>query len=419
MNNPTITNRCRGRPFLREKKESKVNNRDGQSTQNGYGALACIVISLLLNHIGYAQAAEKITIGQKTSIHSKILGKDMQLSIHVPDDYDSSDELYPVLYTFQTHFEQVSGAVKILYDYGLIPKTMVVRIDNYEFGYLTPTQVESNPNSGRADRFLNFFKEELFPFIDTHYRTRPYRIVFSNSWGAMFAAYAVLAKPEIFNAAIASIPWIPFDGEKRYMINNIEKFLSQNEYRNFLYMTMDDESEILPDLEAFLHIFKKLTRQGLDWEYHYWPEEDHTSTPYRSIYSGLRALFKGWNQIPEDIAFKGLGEIKKHEASQKQKFGYDIGVSTAALRKAGQEHQRNNKYDEAIAIFKYAIEKQPGNAFAYVTLGRAYEENNMLQLAKEAFQKAYDLAVAAAEPQVKWIKNFLDGINQKIKDAEK
>jgi len=393
--------------------------RNDQAIKKGLCVPALIMMSLFLNQTGYAQTEQKISIGQKARIHSTVLNKEILLSIHVPEDYDSSDERYPVLYTFQTHFEQVSGAVKNLYDYELIPKTIVVRVDNYEFGYLTPTKVENDPNSGRADQFLRFFNEELFPFMDAEYRTHPYRVVFSNSWGAMFAVYAILAKPDIFNAAIASIPWLPFDGEERFMINSIEKFLGQNEHRNFLYMTMDDESEILPDLEMFLRVLKKIPKLGLDWEYHYWPEEDHASTPYRSIYSGLRALFQEWNEIPPDVAFKGLEEIKKHEVSLKQSFGYDIGVSTAALRKAGQEHQRNQEYEKAVAIYKYAIEKQPGDAFAYVTLGRAYEESGMLLPARDAFQKAYELAVAAAEPQVKWIKNFLDGINQKITDAKK
>lgn len=393
--------------------------KDRTSISNGCRVFVSMVTFLLFNQVGSSQTAEKITIGHKGSIHSKILEKDIRLSIHIPEDYDETRERYPVLFTFQTHFEQVCGAVKSLYDYGLIPKTIVVQIDNYEFGYLTPTQVESNPNSGRAEEFLAFFRDELFPSIDERYRTHPYRIVFSNSWGAMFALYAVLEKPNIFNAAIASIPWLPFDGEKRYIIEHAEDYLGQNEYHNFLYMTMDNESEILPDLEKFLRILRKIPRPGLEWEYVYWPEEDHTSTPYRSIYAGLRALFKGWNEIPPPVAFSGLNEIKAHEKSLKERFRYDIGISTSALRRAGQEHQRNGDYDKAIAIFTYAVEKQPGDAFAYVSLGRAYEESNRLQQAKEAFQKAYDLAFAADHPQVKWVKNFLDGINQKIEDAKK
>jgi Flp pilus assembly protein TadD len=67
-----------------------------------------------------------------------------------------------------------------------------------------------------------------------------------------------------------------------------------------------------------------------------------------------------------------------------RKFGYGIGISPSALRMAGQEHKRNSNYDEAISIFRYAIEKHPNNAFAYVSLGQAYEENSQLELAKEA-----------------------------------
>lgn len=385
------------------------------TTPRVYYCIIIITLMVIFNKIISAQDPENIVIGKKLRMESNLLQKEIQLSIHVPDDYDNTDDRYAVLYTFQTHFEQVSGAVKNLYDYQLIPKIIVVRIDNYEFGYLTPTKVTDTPNSGQADLFLQFFKEELFPLIDSNYRTHSYRIIFSNSWGAMFAAYSILAQPHIFNAAIASIPWIMYDQENRYMINNTEKFLSANQYHNFLYITMDNESSVLPDLETFLNILKKIPKPGLEWEYHYWPEEDHTSTPYRSLYSGLRSLFKEWNQIPPEIVFKGLNAIKKHELFLNQKFGYDIGLSTSAMRMAGQENQRNGKFGDAIAIYKYAIEKRRDDAFAYVTLGRAYEENNQLQLAQEAFQKAYDLALSKSHPQINWIKNFLDNITQKIK----
>lgn len=52
---------------------------------------------------------------------------------------------------------------------------------------------------------------------------------------------------------------------------------------------------------------------------------------------------------------------------------------------AGQENQNADRFDTAIAIYKYAIEKNPNDAFAYVTLGRAYEAADQLHLAKNAF----------------------------------
>lgn len=396
-----------------------MSRREIQVIRKGFSCLSILLMCFFLSTKAHAQDEEKIIIGHKIKIQSEILEKEIHLSVHEPIHSADSPERYPVLYTFQIHFEMASGAVKNLYDYGLVPKIIIVSIENYEFGYLTPSKVESDPNSGKADLFLHFIDEELVPFINSRYQTQPYRIVFSNSWGGMFATYAILAKPDIFDAAIASIPWITYDGENRYMINHAEQFLNNRSYNNFLYMTMDNESEILPELEAFINILQKIPKHGLDWEYHYWPEDDHASASYRSIYYGLRALFEEWNQIPQDIAYRGLQAIKTHEDSLNRKFGYDIGISTSALRKSAQEQISNMNYDEAIAIYKYAIEKNPTDAFAYVSLGRAYEENGKLQLAKDAFQKAYDLAVSTAEPQVKWVKNFLDRINEKIASIKK
>ena len=183
-------------------------------------------------------------------------------------------------------------------------------------------------------------------------------------------------------------------------------------------MTMDNEAELLPDLSEFIDVLDNNPKPGLEWEYHYWPEEDHTSTPYRTIHSGLRVLFGGWNSIPDAVAFRGLEEIKKYEMTLNEEFNYDIGVSATALRLAGQRLQRSKKYTEAIAVFLYAVEKDPDNPFAYVTLGRAYEEINRLESAKEVFEKGYQIAVSTSHPQVKWVKSHVDRINLELDEGE-
>ncbi len=361
-----------------------------------------------------------IRIGKRETIHSKILEKEILLSIHIPVDYPDTSERYPLLCTFQTHFEQVSGTVKQLYDYERIPPMIVVRIDNYEFGYLTPTRIEKDPNSGKADLFLRFFEEELFPYMDSHYRTQPYRIVFSNSWGGLFGAYAILAKPEVFDSAIASIPWVIYDGKHRFIIRNAKQFLERTERKqNFLYMTMDDEIELRSELEAFVDILKNNPKQGLIWEYHYWPEENHYSTPYRSVYAGLVAIFNDWNTIPENVISRGLEGLQEYEITLKKKYGYDIGISSAAIRVAGQNLQNEERYEDSIDLYKYAISKDPEDPVRYVSLGRAYEASGQLDLAQDTYEKAYEVARKISHPQTKWVKNFLDRINQKIQEIRR
>jgi len=88
----------------------------------------------------------------------------------------------------------------------------------------------------------------------------------------------------------------------------------------------------------------------------------------------------------------------------------------------GQEHIKNEQYDKAIDIFKYRVKKESNNSFFYIDLGIAYERDNQLQLAKETYEKAYNIEVSSSKPQIKRIKrikNFLDNINKKINEIER
>ncbi len=377
-------------------------------------ALVVALITLPL----VAEEADRLSVGARHRLRSEILDKDMELSIHLPASYSQGERRYPVLCTFQTHFPHVAGTVQSLYEAKLVPELIVVGVDSYEFGYLTPTPVEHSPGSGRADLFLRFFAEELFPHLETAYRARPYRIVFSNSWGGLFATYAVLARPEVFDAGLASIPWVLFDGEERFMIANGKRFLEAGRHeRSFLFMTMDDESELLPELEAFVAVLRRHPSPGLRWEYRYWPEEDHHSTPYRTLYSGLRALYAPWSRIPDAVSEQGLEAIEEHEAALTTRFGYPIGISNTALRIAAQDLKGRGRAEEALAIFELACKRDPGRPFSWVALGRAYEEAGRLEAAIDVFRKAHALAVEQQHPQVGWVAGFVERLEEKLNAA--
>ncbi len=53
--------------------------------------------------------------------------------------------------------------------------------------------------------------------MNSKYRTQPFTIIHSASWGGIFAVYALLSRPDLFNAAIAATPWVIYDGDGRYM----------------------------------------------------------------------------------------------------------------------------------------------------------------------------------------------------------
>ncbi|MDR1417823.1 MAG: tetratricopeptide repeat protein [Endomicrobium sp.] len=57
----------------------------------------------------------------------------------------------------------------------------------------------------------------------------------------------------------------------------------------------------------------------------------------------------------------------------------------------GKFYFLNDKYDEAVAEFKKAIEINPSNAEAYYNIGLIKESSNLICEAKEMYQKAVNI----------------------------
>ena len=73
-----------------------------------------------------------ISIGTNYTINSKILEKDREIQIYLPDSYDTSTEKYPVLYILdgQWFFSNGVSIQKSLRTPGAIPEMIVVGITN-------------------------------------------------------------------------------------------------------------------------------------------------------------------------------------------------------------------------------------------------------------------------------------------------
>ena len=48
-----------------------------------------------------------VTLGEISSLQSKVLDKTIPLSIHLPENYDSSRKTYPVLYMLGSHGKKI------------------------------------------------------------------------------------------------------------------------------------------------------------------------------------------------------------------------------------------------------------------------------------------------------------------------
>ncbi len=144
----------------------------------------------------YCAQENKITIGERVRIHSKILNENRSILVYQPGEYlVKSYNRYPVLYLLDgtMQFNYAAAIVKYLSEMNRIPKMIVVGIENvdrtrdYTPYTKTVEEQESYPTSGAADKFSLFIQKELVPFIDSLYRTQNYNILSGWSFGGLFA----------------------------------------------------------------------------------------------------------------------------------------------------------------------------------------------------------------------------------------
>jgi hypothetical protein len=143
-----------------------------------------LILSFLLFRILVKAQLTAVTIpgSQIQTITSSIIQQqDYELQIMLPADYGKSNKNYPVVYVMdaQWDFPLVTSLYGQQYYDGFVPSLIIVGVtwtgkysnpDSLRARDYTPTLILQTPQSGGADKFLLFFKKELFPFIESHYR---------------------------------------------------------------------------------------------------------------------------------------------------------------------------------------------------------------------------------------------------------
>src|SRR5688572_11496039 len=117
-------------------------------------------------------------------IRSAIVGQDYQIKIRLPEMYEKSTATYPVLYLLDGDhaFAMATDIVQYLVYGNLIPDLIIVSPaygskDKPEEGGanrrdrdLVPFPLPSSTEAPGAAQFLEFFRQELIPFVESTYR---------------------------------------------------------------------------------------------------------------------------------------------------------------------------------------------------------------------------------------------------------
>lgn len=215
--------------------------------------ITCIFLIFLLllgfsgNFLLGQQDGAPITIGTYKIIHSTIMDEDRTLLIHLPRGYESSTVAYPVIYMLYgnhvtTYFTEAVSVIDRLGPSGRIPQMILVGIVNTDrYRDLLP---ENQGKTTGIGNFILFLREELFPYIEGTFRTKPFRVLIGPQAGANFSLYTMMKQPDMFNAFIINSPF-RWTGGRDLMMNLAEDFFKgQREFNCLMYITYKVNDEL-------------------------------------------------------------------------------------------------------------------------------------------------------------------------------
>lgn len=152
-------------------------------------------------------------------LESRCVGQNYIIKVWLPDSYHQTDLAFPVLYLLDGDhaFAMATDIVEYLTYGSHVPKLIIVspaygdkRMPEFNNGVGTNMrgrdfrafEVEWSPFQPGADKYLEFVRQELIPFVESRYRTTPDRTLWGYSGGSWFALYTLLSQPGLFGRYI-------------------------------------------------------------------------------------------------------------------------------------------------------------------------------------------------------------------------
>ncbi len=381
----------------------------------------------------FSQAkTEEIARDEKVNSYSRILDEKRTIFIHLPKDYALSGKRYPVLYVLDAEFffQQVVSAVEFLSELKYvnvqpIPQMIIVGIANVDRNRdYTPTYAPEQPGglryptSGKAERFLEFLTAELFTFVDSGYRTEPFRVLSGWSFGGLLAIYTYFEHNQFFSAYLAISPSLWWDGD--LYVKKTDAYLSRGQLSTKpLVVTIGaleggDMGRSVK--EGFSPKMRKSLGEKAAFTLIEIPEEGHTYVPYKAYYQGLLALFADW-VMPNEVMKDGFGGIRSFYKNKSIKYGFTIDIPESAYFRLASKYFNEGNRKKAVEIAKEYVSKFPESSYAHYYLGMRAQAVGDFRLAKKSFLRAIDIEESSLEPYSERIimcRIFLEDIEREL-----
>lgn len=239
-------------------------------------------------------------------LNSKETNSSFTLHIYLPPTYTDTQKIYPLMIINDASLSMglAQGTFDCLTMLQEIPEAIVVGItypfnSNLEvarnrFRDMTPTYSEGYEPSGKANSYIAFLKNELFPYIVDNYRVDTTdKCFYGHSLGGLLGAHILIDQPDLFNRYIFGSPslwWDNFEVVKR--LSTKSSLQVGNLKAIYTYVGSDEGDMMITPLNKFHEFLQIKTGGTIKTHNQEYQGENHLSVIPAAFSTAVKFVYK-------------------------------------------------------------------------------------------------------------------------------
>ena len=296
---------------------------------------------------------------------------------------------------------------------GEMPPMIIVGVANtHRYRDLLPVPTRGRAETGGAEAFLKVLENEIIPYVEKNYRTKPFRVLAGPQAAAIFSLYALLENPQLFNIIIAENPFMNPDNAE-YLYPRADTFFKTSDrFNNYLYIKCenDERPDMLGYAKKLADLLENEKPAGLRFKIDFMESSGFFITPL-PFKAPLREFFTG-HRLPDDFQASNLDDILQYYEERSEAYGFDVDPPEHMLTFQGVGMNQQNKTGEAIKVFQYQHKLYPKSLNALFQLGESYRGLGQYELAAKYYKAFLDIE----DRDAAFIKQRLEEVTKKIGD---
>jgi hypothetical protein len=278
-----------------------------------------------------------------------------------------------------------------------IPELIVVGVGDVDRNRdYTPTHSTKLPNgqtlsmfetSGGAAAFERFLREELSPYVENHYRTKPFRILEGHSLGGLLALDEMCNTNQFYQSLIALDSSVWWDDE--YIVRKGINFFNQGgQFNGAVYQAFTPNTNDSPSRVKLNSALKAHESSTFRCRIDQFENDIHPSILFPGLENGLRFVFDKF--LVDQDSITNADGLTRHFSELSHLWGTEFLPPESMVNDWAYSLMRwsPGKLEMAFDLFKLNVANYPNSYNTYDSLAECFDKKGETNLALEYYGKS-------------------------------